>query len=155
MYTVPPTYHYTPCMEENLCRGSCIHHCFVRPYASLPCFLTFCRSGIPTSCYIFITCNSSFQVPHKNLGSRACTNSGYQTLFSPIIERLGTRLLSGLGMRSGYSWCPWSCCHHTIPNCCSSSLQEWFMSLVKDLFPSIAQDGGTVAFDLESKFANL
>ena len=27
-----------------------LFHCFVR--SSLPCFLTFCRSGIPTSCYI-------------------------------------------------------------------------------------------------------
>ena len=54
---------------------------------------------------------------------------------------------SGLGMRS------WSCCHHTIPSCCSSSLQERFMSLEKEVFPFMAQDGGTVAFDLQSKFA--
>ena len=38
-------------MEEDLCSGDCILHCYVP--SSLPCFLTFCRSGIPTSCYIF------------------------------------------------------------------------------------------------------
>ena len=39
-------------MEKDLCRGVVYFTVFVR--SSLPCFLTFCRSGIPTSCYIFI-----------------------------------------------------------------------------------------------------
>ena len=31
--------------------GGCIHDCF--RWSSLPCFVTFCHSVIPTSCYIF------------------------------------------------------------------------------------------------------
>ena len=53
---------------------------------------------------------------------------------------------SALGMSS---WCPWSCCHHTIPSCCSSSLQERFMSLEKELFPFMAQDGELLPLTLK------
>ena len=35
---------------KKICRGDCILHCYVDHPS---CFLTFCRSGIPTSCYIF------------------------------------------------------------------------------------------------------
>ena len=34
--------------------------------------------------------------------ARACVNSGYQALFSPITERLGTRLVRGLRNSIGY-----------------------------------------------------
>ena len=37
-------------MEEDLCRGGVVHFTVVFDHPS--CFLTFCRSGIPTSCYI-------------------------------------------------------------------------------------------------------
>ena len=51
----PPTeidlFPYTCTYNEKRYVGDCILHCFVR--SSLPCYLTFCRSGIPTSCYIF------------------------------------------------------------------------------------------------------
>ena len=37
-------------MEEDLCRGVVY---FTVMFDHPSCFLTFCRSGIPTSCYIF------------------------------------------------------------------------------------------------------
>ena len=44
----------------------------------------------------------------------------------------------------------YSCCHHTIH---SSSLQERFMSLEKEVFPFMAQDAELFAFDLEGENA--
>ena len=74
-------------VEEDLCWGLCS----IIPLVSL-LFAVLVSLHPATFLMFFIACNSSFQVPRKNLGSRACVNSGYQALFSPITECLGTRL---------------------------------------------------------------
>ena len=52
-YTISPTYLSSlfMYMEKDLCRGDCILHGFCVIIPTL--FPYFCRSGFPTSCYIF------------------------------------------------------------------------------------------------------